>query len=222
LQNQTPEVKKDPIVTQKYNQKTNNSVKFILVVALVLLLGWGVNSYYLNSGNSGNSKSEQSSTDISDADSANDASGSTSDSSSNQSAISNSPTPTPKPTPSATTKSSSGKTEATSSKAPTSNANAKAATQSPRTFASVNSDQGAVLKWIAPKNIGNVVAFELYGRAVGQSEWVLLSTVTIEQLDIEVDLTPSETSTEFRVASLLDNDKQVFNKTIITLPGSIA
>lgn len=182
-------------------------------------MGWGVNSYYLNSGNNGNSNGKSDSVSTSDANGKLGGNDSAIDDANNQSGSSASPTPSTKSTASASPKNSSTKA---SSAAATSSAASKLAAQSPRTFTSVNSDQGAVLKWITPKNIGNVVAFELSGRAVGQSEWVLLSTVTIEQLDIEVDLTPSETSTEFRVASLLDNDKQVFNKTIITLPGSIA
>jgi hypothetical protein len=221
LQNQTPEVKKDPVATQKYNQKTNNSVKFTLIVALVLLLGWGVNSFYLNSGSSGSSSNAQNSTNASDTDRTSGESGSAVDSSDDQSESTSSPTPTPVATSSSTTNGSFDKAGVNSSKAPASNTKPKTSTQSPRTFTSISSEQGAVLKWLAPKDIGNVVAFELYGRAVGQTSWVLLSTVTTEQLEIEVDLTPGETSTEFRVASLLDNDKQVFNKTIITLPGSL-
>jgi hypothetical protein len=217
LQNQTPEIKKDPVATQKYNQKKNNSPKFILIVALVLLLGLGVKSFYFNSGNNGNANGKSDS--ASDVNGTNGASDSVISSAADQIGSSASPTSSSKPTASASPKNSSDKT---TSAAATSNAASKLVTQAPRTFTSVNSDQGAVLKWIAPKNIGNVVAFEMYGRAVGQSNWVLLSTVTIEQLDIEVDLTPSDASTEFRVASLLDNDKQVFNKTIITLPGSLA
>lgn len=219
LQSQTPEIKKDLVATQKYNQKKNNSPKFILIVALVLLLGLGVKSFDSNSGNNDNANGSTDSASTSDANGTSSASDSAIDDANNQAEGSASPSPSTKPTASASPKSSSVKA---TSAATTSAAASKLAAQSPRTFTSVNSDQGAVLKWIAPKNIGNVVAYEMYGRAVGQSDWVLLSTVTIEQLDIEVDLTPSETSTEFRVASLLDNDKQVFNKTIITLPGSIA
>jgi Histone H1-like nucleoprotein HC2 len=210
LQSQTPEIKKDPVATQKYNQKKNNSPKFILIAALVLLLGLGVKSFDFNSGNndSANGKSEAAST--SDANGTNGSNDSVIDDANNQAGGSVSPTPAAKPTASASPKSTSDKNTSAAS---------KLAAQSPRTFTSVNSDQGAVLKWLAPKNIGNVVAYELYGRAVGQSDWVLISTVTVEQLDIEVDLTLGDSSTEFRVASLLDNDKQVFNKTIITLPG---
>jgi hypothetical protein len=210
LQSQTPEIKKDPVATQKYNQKKNNSPKFILIAALVLLLGLGVKSFDFNSGNneSANGKSDSAST--SDANGTNGSNDSVIDDANNQAGGSVSQTPAPKPTVSASPKSTSDKNTSAAS---------KLAAQSPRTFTSVNSDQGAVLKWLAPKNIGNVVAYELYGRAVGQSDWVLISTVTVEQLDIEVDLTLGDSSTEFRVASLLDNDKQVFNKTIITLPG---
>jgi hypothetical protein len=218
LQNQTSEIKKDPVATQKYNQKKSNSPKFILIVALVLLLGLGVKSFDFNSGNNGNVNGKSDFASTSDANGTNGASDSAIDDANNQAENSASPTPSTKPTASASPKSSSVKA---TSAATTSAAAAKLAAQSPRTFTSVNSEQGAILKWIAPKNIGNVVAFEMYGRAVGQTDWVLLSTVTIEQLDIEVDLTPGDASTEFRVASLLDNDKQVFNKTIITLPGSL-
>jgi hypothetical protein len=219
LQNQTPEIKKDPVVTQKYNQKKNNSPKYILIVALVLLLGLGVNSFDFNSGKNGNADGKNNSASSSDVSGTNGENDSASDDENAQSENSASPTPSTKSTAAASPKSSPVKAV---SATPSGSAASKVTTQSPRTFTSVASDQGAVLKWLAPKNIGNVVAYELYGRAVGQSDWVLLSTVTIEQLDVEVELTPGDSSTEFRVASLLDNDKQVFNKTIITLPGSLA
>jgi histone H1/5 len=219
LQSQTPEIKKDPVATQKYNRKKSNSPKFILIVALIFLLGLGVKSFDFNSGNNENANGKIDSASTSDANGTLGGNDSAIDDANNQTGGSASPMPSTKSTTSASSKSSSAKAP---SAAATSAAAATLAAQSPRTFTSVNSEQGAILKWIAPKNIGNVVAFEMYGRAVGQSDWVLLSTVTVEQLDIEVDLTPGEMSTEFRVASLLDNDKQVFNKTIITLPGSLA
>ena len=218
LQNQTPEIKKDQVATQKYNQKKNNYPKYILIVALVLLIGVGINSFDFNSGKNGSSegKGTSASSDVNVKDVVNK---STIDDTNSQSENSASPTPSIKPTASASPKSSP---EKASSSTPSSSAAAKAPMQAPRTFMSVASDQGAVLKWLSPKNLDNVVAFELYGRAVGQSDWILLSTVTIEQLDIEVDLTPGDASTDFRVASLLENNKQVFNKTIITLPGSLS
>jgi hypothetical protein len=189
-----------------------------LIVALVLLLGLGVNSFDFKSGKNGNSDDKNTSASTSDVNGTDGDNDSAIDDANSQSENSASPTPSTKPTASASPKSSP--INAVSAN-PSGSAASKVTTQSPRTFTSVASEQGAVLKWLAPKNIGNVVAYELYGRAVGQSDWVLLSTVTIEQLDIEVDLTPGDLSTEFRVASLLDNDKQVFNKTIITLPGSL-
>ena len=67
-----------------------------------------------------------------------------------------------------------------------------------------------------------IVAFELFAKSAGQSDWVLISTVTTEQLEVEVELTPTDSTSQFRVASLLDNDERVFNKTTITLPGSLS
>lgn len=221
LQNQSSEIKKDPVVTQKYNQKTNNSVKYVLAGLLVLLLGWGVNAYVLNSGSSSDAGGKNSSASNSDSMDSGKATDSTNGDSTAQGQNATSATPTPKPTSSSGSNGSSGKPGSANATPPPVMADTTAAKQSPRTFTSVKSNDGAVLKWLAPKNIGNVVAYELYGRVVGQSEWVLLSTVTTEQLTTEVDLTPGDAKTEFKVASVLDNDKQVFNKTIITLPGSL-
>jgi hypothetical protein len=218
LQNQTPEIKKDPVATQKYNQKKNNSPKYILIVVLVLLLGLGVNSFDFKSGKDDNSDGKNNSASSLDVSGTNGENDSASDDANAQSENSASQTPSTKSTAAASPKSSPVNAV---SATPSGSAASKVTTQAPRTFTSVASEQGAVLKWLAPKNIGKVVAFELYGRAVGQSDWVLLSTVTIEQLDVEVELTPSDSNTEFRVASLLDNDKQIFNKTIIALPGSL-
>jgi hypothetical protein len=213
LQNQNSEIKKEVVATQKYNQKSNNSVKYALVVVLVLLLGWGVNSYYLSSGREDDVKSQNNSSSTSDSN------GSTA---AGESANSNSNNQSPNPSSGNETKNTSEKPVVINSSPSASSAGFTDVNPSPRTFTSVKSDQGAILKWLAPKNIGKVVAYELYGRIVGQTDWILLSTVTTDQLDVEVDLTPGDSKTEFKVASLLDSNKQVFNKTIITLPGSIS
>jgi len=222
LQNQSLEIKKDLVVTQKYNQKTNNSVKYMLAGFLVLLLGWGVNAYVLNSGSSSDAVGKNNSSSRSDSMDSINATESSDSSSNAQGQNGTSATPTPKPTSSDGSNGSSGKSGSASANSSPATSNLTATKQAPRTFTSVNSDQGATLKWLAPKSIGNVVAYELYGRVVGQADWVLLSTVTTDQLAVDVDLTPGLSKSEFRVASLLENDKQVFNKTIITLPGSIA
>ena len=225
LQSQNQEIKKDLVVTQKYNQKTNNSVKYGLALFFVLFLGWGVNSYLLNSGNSSDANGKES-TSISVE---TNGTGSETDSATGGSnmqgegASSTTTTPKPRPMPSASASASGSSDNPGTIKASPSitNSNSTVAKQAPLTFTSEKSSDGAILKWLTPKNIGNLVAYELYGRVVGQPDWVLLSTVTTEQLSMEVDLTSSDSKTEFKVASLLDNEKQVFNKTIITLPGSL-
>jgi len=221
LQNQNPEIKKDPVATQKYNQKTNNSVKYVLAGFLVLLLGWGMNAYVLNSGSSSDAAGKNNSSSNSDSMDSSKATDSSNGSSNAQGQSATSAAPTPKPTSSGSSKGSSGKPSSVNTTSSPGISISIAAKQAPRTFTSEISSDGAVLKWIAPKNIGNVVAYELYGRVVGQPDWILLSTVTTEQLSTEVELTPSESKTEFKVASLLDSEKQIFNMTIITLPGSL-
>jgi len=226
LQNQSSEIKKDRVATQKYTQKSEKSVKFVLIAALVLLLGLGVNSFTSIFGSSSETNTATDSLVNPEATPSSSATGTAVDKSPNGSE--NTISPKPKPV----TSSSSGSSSGTAGSASTSQnvsategaegESSKVTTQSPRTFTSVKSDEGALLKWITPVNIGNVVAYELYARVYGQAGWVLMSTVTIEQLNIEVDLTPGNSYTEFKVASLLDNDKQVFNKTVITLPGSLS
>lgn len=226
LQNQNKEIKKDPVATQRYTQKNDKPVKFVLVAGLVLLLGLGIKSFESNFGDSGTTSTESNSSAISKPSPTSGTAGSAVNGSSAGSENANSPKP--KPVTSSNSSSTSDKAGSASSSNSASSAgtaedvNSIAVTQSPRTFTSVNSDEGAVLKWLTPVKIGNVVAYELYARVYGQSGWVLTSTVTIEQLNIEVDLTPGNSYTEFKIASLLDNDKQVFNKTVITLPGSLS
>lgn len=217
LQTKNLEVKKTPVATQQYVRTKKQSPKLAFIALVLLLTVSGASAYFLaadngNDLNSGNvSATAGESTEQSDSDVSN------GDSELNESKESS----TSKPSKGSDSKGdSSGKTSPTPSASKDPNLLIQA--ESPRTFMSSQSEQMATLKWLEPKNMGRVVAFELFAKTAGQADWVLISTVTTEQREVEVELTPSDTTSQFRVASLLDNDKKIYNKTIITLPGSIS
>jgi len=213
LQTQNPEIRKVPIATQEYGKNKKQSPGFVLAALVALLTISGASAYFLSNDEGADVKAIDVSVNVV-------ASSGDSGSKNSQDKV----TPTPTPTSESTTKPNKTADDSaieSSSPKPTKKPEIEVPVQSPRTFSSVQIDQGATLKWLAPKNMGRVVAFELYAKEDGQSDWVLIGTVTTEQLEIEVELTPTESNSQFRVASLLSTNKKVFNPTTLTLPGSL-
>jgi len=213
LQTQNPEIRKIPIATQEYGKNKKQSPGFVLAALVALLTIFGASAYFLSNDKSSDVKAIDVSANV-------DASSGESGSKNSQEKV----TPTPTPTSESTTKPNKTADDSaieSSSPKPSKKPEIEVPVQSPRTFSSVQIDQGATLKWLAPKNMGRVVAFELYAKEDGQSDWVLIGTVTTEQLEIEVELTPTESNSQFRVASLLSTNKKVFNPTTLTLSGSL-
>ena len=218
LLNQNLEVKKTPVATQQYVKNKKQSPKSMFAALALLLFVIGSSAYLLSSSNGNDSNSDKVSVTAGGSVEQADSDASDNEVKSDESQIDSSPSPKPSKG-SEIGKDSSGVTSPTpkASKDPGS----QIQVQSPRTFLSSQTEQMATLKWLVPKNMNRVIAFELFAKTSGQSDWVLISTVTTEQLEVEVELTPTDSSTQFRVASLLDNDKKIFNETIITLPGSL-
>jgi hypothetical protein len=211
LQTQAPVMRKLPIATQEYGNNKKQSPRFVLVALVVLLAISGGSAYFLSNDKNVDAKA----TDVSVVKDSKSEGASSEDS---QIKV------TPAPTTSSTakpSKSANNSANESISPKPTTSPDNEVSVQSPRTFSSVQIDQGAKLKWLAPKNLGRVVAFELYAKEDGQSSWTLISTVTTEQLEFDIELTPTESNSQFRVASLLSTKKKVFNPTTITLPGSL-
>jgi hypothetical protein len=220
LQTQAPVMRKIPIATQEYGNNKKQSPRFVLAALVVLLAISGGSAYFLSNDKSVDVKA----TDVSVVKDSKSEGTSSKDSESKNSQTEETATSTPAPTTSATakpSKSANNSANESSSPKPTKNPDNEVSVQSPRTFSSVQVDQGATLKWLAPKNLGRVVAFELYAKEDGQSSWTLISTVTTEQLEFDIELTPTESNSQFRVASLLSTNKKVFNPTTLTLPGSL-
>jgi hypothetical protein len=218
LQTQAPVMRKLPIATQEYGNNKKQSPRFVLAALVVLLAISGGSAYFLSNDKSVDVKA----TDVSVVKDSKSEGDSSKDSGSKNSQTEE--TATPAPTTSSTakpSKSANNSANESSSPKPTKNPENEVSVQSPRTFSSVQVDQGATLKWLAPKNLGRVVAFELYAKEDGQSSWTLISTVTTEQLEFDIELTPTESNSQFRVASLLSTNKKVFNPTTLTLPGSL-
>jgi hypothetical protein len=213
LQTQNPVPRKLPIATQEYGNNKKQSPKFALAALVALLAISGGSAYFLSNDKSVDAKTSDVSV-VKDSKSEGP--------SSKDSQIEVTATPTPVTSATAKpSKSANNSANESSSPEPTENPYNEVSVQSPRTFSSVQIDQGAMLEWLAPKNMGRVIAFELYAKEDGQSSWTLISTVTTEQLEFEIELTPSESNSQFRVASLLSTSKKVFNPTTITLPGSL-
>ncbi len=218
LQTQAPEMRKLPIATQEYGNNKKQSPKFVLAALVVLLAVSGSSAYFLSNDKSADEKA----TNVSVVKDSKSEGASSKDSDSKNSQTEETATPTPATSSTAKpSKSANNSANESTSPKPTKNPDNEVSVQSPRTFSSVQIDQGATLKWLAPKNMGRIVAFELYAKEDGQSSWTLISTVTTEQLEFEIELTPSESNSQFRVASLLSTNKKVFNPTTITLPGSL-
>jgi len=217
LQNQNTETRKLPIATREYGKNKKQSPKFVFVALVALLTISGACAYFLSNDNGTDVKATDISVNVG-------AISGESGSKNSQDKMTPAPTPTLTSTSETSTKpNETGNSSAIepSSPKPTNKTEIETPTQSPRTFSSVQIDQGAMLKWLAPKYMERIVAFELYAKEDGQSSWTLISTVTTEQLEFEIELTPSESNSQFRVASLLSTNKKVFNPTTITLPGSL-
>jgi len=223
LLNKNLEVKKTPVVTQQYVNNKKQSPKLIFAALVLLLSVTGISAYFLTSSNSNDLNSDKVSKTAEASAEQSDSEVLSTDSELNESKDSSTPDTTPASKPNKGTDSKMVGSEESSPKPSASkDPNSQIQKKSPRTFLSSQSEQMATLKWLVPENMDRIVAFELFAKSAGQSDWVLISTVTTEQLEVEVELTPTDSTSQFRVASLLDNDERVFNKTTITLPGSLS
>jgi hypothetical protein len=91
----------------------------------------------------------------------------------------------------------------------------------PRNFKSDPIQQTITFSWIAPKDDSSVVGYELSVKKSGSSDWIVISSVTPQQLEISVDLVSLESTSQFRIASILESGKLAISTLILTLPGSV-
>jgi hypothetical protein len=92
----------------------------------------------------------------------------------------------------------------------------------PRNFASLSDNQSIDFTWLAPIDPSSVIGYELSVKKSGASSWTVISSVTTHQLLVSVDLESMESTSQYRIASLLDNGKMAFSKVVLNVAGVVA
>jgi hypothetical protein len=192
------EIKKEPISTQGYAKKKSRKPALVGFVSILLLLGVAVFSSLIDSTPNTNSKSSKT-TEVSSSEVA-------MDEAATEETVIGEAAPKPEKTKSST--------EQKPSKV---NLNSFA----PRNFASTSEGQEISFAWIAPADSSSVIGYELSVKKTGANDWVVISSVTPQQMSISVELVSMESTSQYRIASVLESGKLAFNKAILTLPGAV-
>jgi len=207
LKDVKPEVKKEPISTQGYSKKKSRTPAFVGIISVLLLLGVAVFSASTQSDT--NTKADtQKTNEVAPTDVTTEE---TPDSSTEEIAET---TETPaeevvaKPEPS---KSSS----ADKSTKPT------LSSYAPRNFASTAAEQELSFAWKAPSDASSVIGYELSVKKSGTSDWVVISSVTPQQMAVSVDLVSLDSTSQYKLGSILENGKISSSKVILTHTGSV-
>ena len=207
LKDVKPEVKKEPISTQGYSKKKSRTPAILVTFSVLLLLAVAVFSASTQSDTNTKADTQKTNevvpTDVTTEE--------TPDSSTEEIAETTE-TPTEevvaKPEPS---KSSS----ADKSTKPT------LSSYAPRNFASTAAEQELSFAWKAPSDASSVIGYELSVKKSGTSDWVVISSVTPQQMAVSVDLVSLDSTSQYRLGSILENGKVSFSKVILTHPGSV-
>lgn len=198
LKDVKPEIKKEPISTQGYSKKKSRKPVLIGFGSVVLLLG--VALFTASSQTTTNMNSEsQNSNKVSTSEATIDE-GTTEETVIEEAA--------PKP-------------EATKSAAEQKPSKANLSTFAPRNFVSTSEGQEISFAWIAPVDSSSVIGYELSVRKAGSSDWVVISSVTPQQMGISVEIMSMESTSQYRIASILESGKLAFNKAIFTHAGAV-
>jgi len=187
------EIKKEPISTQGYSKKKSRKPVLVGFGSVVLLLGVALFAASSQTTTNMNSESQKSNKV------------STPEVSTEETVIEEA---APKPE---VTKSSS---EQKPSKA---NLNSFA----PRNFSSTSEGQEISFEWIAPVDSSSVIGYELSVKKAGSNDWVVISSVTPQQMGISVELMSMDSTSQYRIASILENGKIALNKTVLTHAGTV-
>jgi hypothetical protein len=192
------EIKKEPISTQGYSKKKSRKPVLVGFGSVVLLLG--VALFTASSQTSTNLNSEsQKSNEVSPSEV-------TSDEVTTEETVIEEEAPKPEVT------------ESFSEQKPLkANLNSFA----PRNFSSTSEGQEISFAWIAPADSSSVIGYELAVKKDGSSDWVVISSVTPQQMGISVELMSMESTSQYRIASLLESGKLAFNKAVLTHAGAV-
>lgn len=192
------EIKKEPISTQGYSKKKSRKPVLIGFGSGVLLLG--VALFTASSQTTTNMNSE----------------------SQNSNEVSTSEVTTNEGTTEETViEEAAPKPEVTKSAAEQKPSKANLSTFAPRNFSSTSEGQEISFAWIAPADSSSVIGYELSVKKAGSSDWVVISSVTPQQMSISVELMSMESTSQYRIASVLESGKLAFNKAVLTHAGAL-
>jgi len=191
------EIKKEPISTQGYSKKKSRKPVIIGFATVVALLGISVLSISGTSSSADKYVSQNVAVVVSE------------DSTKSEEVMEEK---TSKPTASPT---SSNSASAEKPSTPSSNSFA------PRNFTSASEGQEINFIWVAPTNSKTLIGYELSAKKSGTAEWVVISSVTPQQMMVSVELVSMDSTSQYRIASILENGKLAFNKAIINHAGTV-
>jgi hypothetical protein len=187
------EIKKEPISTQGYSKKKSRKPALVGFSSVVLLTG--IAAVSISTQSSTNTKSEtQKTKEV------------TSSKDTIQKTVTEEVAPTTKPS------------KSSSIEKPT---KATLSSFAPRNFVSTSAGQEINFVWVAPADTSSVIGYELSAKKFGTTEWVVISSVTPQQLLVSVELMAMDSSSQYRIASVLENGKLAFNKVVLTHAGSV-
>jgi hypothetical protein len=187
------EIRKEPISTQGYVKKKSRKPAVVGFSSVVLLLVIAVVSVSTQS--STNTKSESQKTNEV-----------TSSKNATKKTVSEEVAPTTEPSKSSSIEKPS---------------KATLSSFAPRNFSSTSAGQEISFAWLAPADASSVIGYELSAKKTGTAEWVVISSVTPQQLLVSVELVSLDSTSQYRIASILENGKIALNKTVLTHAGTV-
>ena len=199
LKDVNSEIKKEPISTQGYAKKKSRKPAFVGISSVLLLVGIAI--FSVSTQSDSNTKAETQKT--------------------NEAAPSEVTTEEVAETTNTPTEEVVAKPEPSKSSTPEKSTKESLNTFAPRNFASSPAEQEISFSWNAPTDSSSVIGYELSVKKSGTSEWLVISSVTPQQLVVSVDLVSLDSTSQYRIASILENGKLAFSKTVLTHAGSV-
>jgi hypothetical protein len=187
------EIKKESISTQGYVKKKSRKPAIVGFSSVVLLLGIAVVS--ISTQLSTNTKSEIQKTN-----------GVTSSTDTTKKTVTEEVAPTTEPSKSSTIEKP---------------VKATLSSFAPRNFASTSAGQEINFVWVAPADSSSVIGYELSTKKSGTTEWVVISSVTPQQLLVSVELMSLDSTSQYRIASILENGKLAFSTAVLSHAGAV-
>jgi hypothetical protein len=191
------EIKKEPISTQGYAKKKSRKPVFLGFALMIALMGTSVYLVSINSTQSTKPASQEVSEIAPDDPTASDE-------------VKEEETQVPATSPTTSTSASAEEPR-------TQNSDSFA----PRNFVSTSLGQEINFAWTAPAQTSAVIGYELSVKKVGTSNWVVISSVTPEQQIVSVELVSLDSTSQYRIASILENGKIALNKTVLAHAGTV-